>query len=273
MSRDQLQSLVGYASQMINILTEQNVRAQLAQLRPGDILISPDLGNLSFIDFAAAPKFVELRIQAAEAMRPQLTALADTSPEFAQYEKRFIVAPQPLPEKLDFVSVEGTHYANPEVLESQMQTQPDQPFTQGLESDLARLYGRGDFEADRLPVRHRRPAAGAHHHRAESVGTQFPALRALIGRLAGRDPLQPDGWPQACLGEQPRRVDERGHPGRRAAARPSSTSRSRLAILCSLPRMGSSSAPPVIFGETRTAEYSVLTETAGVDVGAVRHYR
>ena len=52
-------------------LTEQNVRAQLALLKPGDILISPDLGNLSFIDFAAAPKFVELGIQAAAEMRPQ----------------------------------------------------------------------------------------------------------------------------------------------------------------------------------------------------------
>ena len=62
MSRDQLQSVVGYASQMINILTEQNVRAQLALLKPGDILISPDLGSLSFIDFAAAPKFVELGV-------------------------------------------------------------------------------------------------------------------------------------------------------------------------------------------------------------------
>ena len=60
MSRDQLQSVVGYASQMLNILTEQNVRAQLALLKPTDILISPDLGDLTFIDFAAAPKFVEL---------------------------------------------------------------------------------------------------------------------------------------------------------------------------------------------------------------------
>ena len=42
MSRDQLQSVVGYASQMINILTEQNVRAQLAQLRPGR---HPDLAR------------------------------------------------------------------------------------------------------------------------------------------------------------------------------------------------------------------------------------
>ena len=69
MSRDQLQSVVGYASQMLNILTEQNVRAQLAMLKPTDILISPDLGDLKFIDFAAAPKFVELGMKAAEAMR------------------------------------------------------------------------------------------------------------------------------------------------------------------------------------------------------------
>ena len=45
------------------------------------------------------------------------------------------------------MTVEGTHYANPEALEAQMQTQPDKPFSmQGLETDLARLYGRGDFE-------------------------------------------------------------------------------------------------------------------------------
>ena len=147
MSRDQLQSVVGYASQMLNILTEQNVRTQLAQLRPGDILISPDLGNLTFIDFAAAPKFVQLGIQAAEAMRPQLAALADTPPQFAQYEKRFIVPPQPPPKTLDFVSVEGTQYANPQALEDQMRTQPGQPFSMPvLESDLAKLYGRGDLD-------------------------------------------------------------------------------------------------------------------------------
>ena len=46
MSREQLQSVVGYASQMLNILTEQNVRAQLALLQAGtDMLISPDLGR------------------------------------------------------------------------------------------------------------------------------------------------------------------------------------------------------------------------------------
>ena len=88
MSRDQLQSVVGYASQMLNILTEQNVRAQLATLKATDILISPDLGNLTFIDFAAAPKFVEIGEQAAEAVRTQLAALTDSPERYAAFERR-----------------------------------------------------------------------------------------------------------------------------------------------------------------------------------------
>jgi len=147
MSRDQLQSVVGYASQMLNILTEQNVRAQLATLKPTDILISPDLGNLTFIDFAAAPKFVEIGEKAAEAVRTQLAALSDSPERYAAFERKLKVLPEKLPERLDFVTVEGSRYTNPEVLEDQMRTKPDEPFKLStLESDLARLYGRGEFE-------------------------------------------------------------------------------------------------------------------------------
>jgi NTE family protein len=147
MSRDELQSVVGYATQMLNILTEQNVRAQLALLKPSDILISPDLGALSFMDFGEGPKFVELGEQAAQAVRSQLAAIADSPERYAAFERRLAVAPEKLPEKLDFVTVESTHYANPEVLEAQMDTKPDKPFKLDvLEKDLSRMYGRGDFE-------------------------------------------------------------------------------------------------------------------------------
>ncbi len=147
MTRDELQSVFGYATQMLNILTEQNVRAHLAQLTDRDILISPDLGTLTFLDFTQGPKFVEFGIRAAEEVRPQLVALSAAPPQFAQYERRFIVPPEPLPEKLDFVTVEGTKFANPEVLEEQMQTQPGRPFQLNvLERDVARIAGRGDFE-------------------------------------------------------------------------------------------------------------------------------
>ena len=86
-------------------------------------------------------------MQAAEAMRPQLAALTESPERYAAFERRLVVPPEKLPEKLDFVTIEGTRYANPEVLEDQMQTRPDEPFKLStLESDLARLYGRGEFE-------------------------------------------------------------------------------------------------------------------------------
>ena len=46
---EQLNSIVGVTGQMINILTEQNVQASLASLRPGDILILPQLGDFSAV--------------------------------------------------------------------------------------------------------------------------------------------------------------------------------------------------------------------------------
>jgi NTE family protein len=273
MSRDQLQSLVGFASQMINILTEQNVRAQLAQLKPGDILISPDLGNLSFIDFAAAPKFVELGIQAAETMRPQLTALADTTPAFAQYEKRFIVSPQPLPERLDFVTVEGTHFANPEVLESQMQTQPDKPFSmQVLESDLSKLYGGGDFsqinyefvkigQQQGLIVNVTEKAWGPNFLRFGLSLSADLQGETLFNLMAGHKRV----WLNS-LGAQWTNEVVLGSTRRYATEFYQPLDQRNLWFASAYGAV--QRAPEFIFdGDTRTAEYSLLTETAGADVG------
>jgi NTE family protein len=273
MSRDQLQSVVGYASQMINILTEQNVRAQLAQLRPGDILISPDLGSLSFIDFAAAPKFVQLGIQAAEAMRPQLAALADTSPQFAQYEKRFIVPPQPLPETLDFVSVEGTQYANPQALEDQMETRPDQPFTMStLEGDLARLYGRGELEQiDYQFVKIGQKEGLVINVTEKSWGPNFLRFglslssdlqgETFFNLMAGHKRVWINGYGaewtnEVILGSTRRYATE--------FYQPLTLGNAVFASAYGLAQR----APEFIFdGSTRSAEYDVLTQTAGADVG------
>ncbi|MFZ6649735.1 patatin-like phospholipase family protein [Undibacterium sp. TJN25] len=49
--RDQLQTFFNISQQMVNILTEQNVQTQKASLHGNDILIEPDLGSISFMDF------------------------------------------------------------------------------------------------------------------------------------------------------------------------------------------------------------------------------
>jgi NTE family protein len=273
MSRDQLQSVVGYAAQILNILTEQNVRAQLAQLKPGDILISPDLGNLTFIDFGQAPKFVELGIQAAQAMRPQLAALSETSPQFAQFEKRFIVPPEPLPAKLDFVTVEGTRFANPEVLEEQMHTRPDQPFRMDvMEGDLARLYGRGDLES----VDYQLVRVGSQQGLIVNVAEKSWGPNYLRFGLSLSSDLQGDTFFNLMAGHKRVWVNSLGAEWtnevvlgstRRYATefyQPLNLANSVFASAYGLVER----APQYIFnGDARIAEYDVLNETAGFDFG------
>jgi NTE family protein len=273
MSRDQLQSLLGYASQMINILTEQNVRAQLASLKPTDILISPDLGNLTFLDFAEAPKFVELGMQAAESVRTQLAALSESNRGYAQYERRLTPLPEPVPAKLDFVTVEGTRYANPEVLEDQMQTKPDQPFSmKTLESDLSRLYGRGEFEQidyqlvrvgqrQGLIVNVTEKSWGPNYLRfGVSLSTDFQG-ETFFNLMAGHKRV----WLNSLGGEWTNEV-VLGSTRRYATEfyQPLTLGDFVFASAYGLVQR----APEFIFnGSSRVAEYDVLTETAGFDFG------
>ena len=58
--RETLGSLVGITTQMVNILTEQNVKASIALLTPRDLLLTPPLGTLSSSDFDQAKELVRL---------------------------------------------------------------------------------------------------------------------------------------------------------------------------------------------------------------------
>jgi len=274
MSRDQLQSVVGYASQMLNILTEQNVRAQLALLKPTDILISPDLGTLTFIDFAAAPRFVEMGEKAAEGVRTQLAALSVSPEQYAAFEQRLKVRPETLPAQLDFVTVEGTRYANPEVLEEQMATKPDQPFKLGtLEKDLAKLYGRGDFDQidyelttvgaqTGVVVKVLEKSWGPNFLRfGTSLSTDFQG-ETFFNLMAGHkrvwiNSLGAEWTNEVVLGSTRRYATE--------FYQPLMLGESLFASAYGVVQR----SPEFIFdGDTRVAEYDVLYETAGLDLGS-----
>ncbi|HSD00125.1 MAG TPA: POTRA domain-containing protein, partial [Casimicrobiaceae bacterium] len=138
----------GLTAQTINILTKQNVRASLALLRKGqDVLISPDLGTLTFADFTSAQKFIDLGEQAARAAAPALEAYRLSPEAYRDYlaQRRPL---QPGPEPLiAHVRVEGTERTNPAVLETQLESQAGKPLdTKIVDADISRLYGTGDFE-------------------------------------------------------------------------------------------------------------------------------
>lgn len=71
-----LQSPTAVAQQMVGILIQQNVKAQKALLGKDDVLIEPELPNMSFTDFARGRDGVNAGWDAAQLQSKRLTALS-----------------------------------------------------------------------------------------------------------------------------------------------------------------------------------------------------
>jgi NTE family protein len=80
---EQIQGLTGVSMQTLGILTEQNVRESLQQLRPQDVLIEPALGDFSAADFDNLLQTVPIGEAAARAAAPRLRALALPAQDYA----------------------------------------------------------------------------------------------------------------------------------------------------------------------------------------------
>jgi NTE family protein len=156
LAREALSSALGVAQQMVNILSEQNVAISLKALRPGDILISPDLGGVTFVDFERAAELIARGETAARQVAARLGALALDERDYARWETartRIAVLPDL---RIREVRVEGAVRTNPEALKREVRERA------GVESDrIVRdeqliqagriLHGTGEFE--RVDVR------------------------------------------------------------------------------------------------------------------------
>jgi NTE family protein len=147
LKREQLNSIFGVAGQMLSILTEQNVQASIASLKPGDILISPELGDFSTADFDNLAKISPLGEAAARKVAEQLSRYALPAEEYAllRSQQRAAITPDLLPvDEIRFVNLKRV---NPAEAQKVMQTAVNEPIDQEeLDGDMRRLYGTGDFE-------------------------------------------------------------------------------------------------------------------------------
>ena len=83
--RETLGSLLGITTQMVNILTEQNVQASIATLTTQDLLLQPPLGTLSSANFNRAPELVRLGTEYAESVREALNRFAVSPVQYADW--------------------------------------------------------------------------------------------------------------------------------------------------------------------------------------------
>ena len=155
MQRDELKSVFGVGTQMINILTEQNVRISLGELKPTDVLILPELGAFSSGDFANSHKTIIIGERAARALSERLEALAVPEEEYASYIARLRV-PRDAPH-YDRVRLDTTalQRVNPDVVEATFRDAArDESDETALARGLTALLATDDFQQVSYRVDH-----------------------------------------------------------------------------------------------------------------------
>jgi NTE family protein len=149
MAREDIRNVLGITSQMIGILTEQNVRLSLASLAPTDILILPELGNFSAGSFNTMKTTFPIGEAAARQVADRLAALSLPPDQYARFQATRTQAIVASAEPIDAITFEPPPLkrVNPEFLGTLIDTRPGQPIDQErLDNDLLRLYGTRDFE-------------------------------------------------------------------------------------------------------------------------------
>jgi NTE family protein len=109
--REQLTSIPVISNQMLAILIRRNAQAQLATLRPTDILIQPQLGNTSSFDFGVVARVISAGELAARGNSARLAGLGVSAQQMQSYVARR-EAPRAPPPVIDFVHVDAgsVHY-------------------------------------------------------------------------------------------------------------------------------------------------------------------
>lgn len=142
-----LNSLLSITSQMVGILTEQNVRASLASLKPTDILILPNLGDFSAADFDHLALTVPVGEAATYLVADRLAALSVSPAEYEAWNRRRLGDKPPPLGSVDEIRFSPLTRVNPETARTAMQSEPGKPLdNRELDRDMQRLYGTGDFE-------------------------------------------------------------------------------------------------------------------------------
>jgi len=142
-----LNSILGVTGQMVSILTQQNVQASLASMKPTDVLIVPQLGDFSASDFDHLPETVPIGEAAARAVSDELVKLSVSPSEYEAWRQRRLAGITVALPPVDEIRFAKLEHVNPDIARSVLQTQTGVPLDQSaLDRDMRRLYGTGDFE-------------------------------------------------------------------------------------------------------------------------------
>ena len=146
-TRENLASMASITAQVMTILIQRNVSAQLHTIKTGDILIQPNLGNIGTTDFSQTQKALAIGREAAEKAKDRMARLSVTENDYKTYLAGQRYTPGELP-VIDYVMVENNQSKlSQNVLTSKVHIQPGERLDlKKIDEDVTRLYGLDTFE-------------------------------------------------------------------------------------------------------------------------------
>ncbi len=146
MAAEDIASVLNVTSQMVGILMKKNVDEQVALLTDKDVLIRPDLGDMSVTQFDRSAQAIDIGEAAARALAEKLKAYSVSEEEWTEYLKHQRRQPEKLPLISD-IRIISTSDLSVDVIRANMHTRAGKVLDLDvLQKDLERIYGLEDFE-------------------------------------------------------------------------------------------------------------------------------
>ena len=147
LKRSELTSALSVTGQLINFLGKQTVDQQIKSLGPNDVLIAPDLGDISAGSFDRSKDAIKIGEDATRALADKLTRYSLPPEQYAALRSKQVAESKALG-TVDEIRIEGLKRTNPAVAQSLIESKPGEPLTEDkLGADLRRIYGTGDYES------------------------------------------------------------------------------------------------------------------------------
>ena len=153
-TREELTSVLSIAGQLTGLLTTGGTAQQIEKLEPGDILIRPELGDITTTGFERITETFPIGYEATMQMAEQLRALALPP---AAYQAHRASRPTPRaaePPQIDFVRLENESNVANSIIETRLEDIPTGvPLdVEATEAAIAKVYGLQLFQNVRYSV-------------------------------------------------------------------------------------------------------------------------
>ncbi len=147
LKRSELDSALAVSLQLVNFLGKQTVDQQIKSMGAGDVLIEPDLGDISAASFDRSRDAIKIGEDATRKLADKLSRYSIPAEQYAQFRAGQVAKATTLG-TVDEIRIEGLERTSPEVVRGLLQSKTGEPLTEEqISEDLRRIYGRGDYES------------------------------------------------------------------------------------------------------------------------------